>query len=137
MFPNLFGMIRQPWRCYTFRNISETFGNCHHIKALWIDLLLFQFIDQQGYKFTYGEAMRSPEQAELYAKEGKGIADSLHCKRLAIDINLFKDNVYLDKTEDYEFAGKYWDSLSPVNRWGGVFKRADGNHFERNELPSK
>lgn len=98
---------------------------------------LFKEINGLGYTFTYGEAMRSPEQAEIYAKEGKGIADSLHCKRLAIDINLFKDGVYLDKTEDYAEIGQYWESLHPTNRWGGRFKHADGNHFERNELPAK
>ena|ERR1700678_942172 len=106
-------------------------------------LELFKEIYGLGYTFTYGEAMRSPEQAALYAKEGKGIIDSLHCKRLAIDINLFRDGVYLDKTEDYAEIGKYWESLSPANRWGGRFHKKDGtlfpdsNHFERNELPIK
>jgi hypothetical protein len=100
-------------------------------------LELFKEIYGLGYTFTYGEAMRSAEQAEIYAKEGKGIADSLHCKRLAIDINLFRDGIYLDKTEDYVEIGKYWESLCPSNRWGGKFKRADGNHFERNDIASK
>ena len=40
-------------------------------------VLLFQYILEEGYTFTYGEAMRSAEQAEIYAKEGKGIADSI------------------------------------------------------------
>lgn len=98
---------------------------------------LFKFIHDYGYSFTYGEAMRSPEQAEIYAKQGKGIVDSLHCQRIAIDINIFdKNGSYLDKTDDYKKFGDYWESLSPVNRWGGVFKRADGNHFERNEKPA-
>ncbi len=101
--------------------------------------LLFKFIDESNLSFTYGEAMRSAEQAELYAKSGKGIEDSLHCKRLAIDINLFSQNgVYLDKTEDYKALGQFWENLSPSNRWGGNFKsRKDGNHFERNDKPSK
>jgi hypothetical protein len=98
---------------------------------------LFEFIHSLNYSFTYGEAMRSIEQAEIYAKEGKGIIDSLHCKRLAIDINIFDEQGnYLDKTESYKTFGTYWESLSPVNRWGGKFTRADGNHFERNERPS-
>jgi hypothetical protein len=101
--------------------------------------LLFEFIQEKGYKFTYGEAMRSPEQAEIYAKQGKGIADSLHCKRLAIDINLFNEkNEYLEDTESYKQFGVFWEHLSPTNRWGGTFKsRPDGNHFERNENPGK
>jgi hypothetical protein len=100
---------------------------------------LFQFIHSLNYSFTYGEAMRSPEQAEIYAKSGKGIADSLHCKRLAIDINIFNENgEYLEKTEQYQTFGRFWENLSPCNRWGGNFKsRKDGNHFERNDKSSK
>lgn len=94
---------------------------------------LIDHIFAKGYSCTFGEAWRSPEQAEIYAKSGKGILDSLHCKRLAIDLNLFDNNgIYLDKTESYRTFGEYWMKLSPTNRWGGTFKRADGNHFERN-----
>lgn len=100
-------------------------------------VLLFQYILDQGYTFTYGEAMRSLDQAAIYAKEGKGISDSYHCKRLAIDINLFKDGKYLEDEKDYEIFGLYWESLSPSNRNGRNFKRSDANHFERNQLPSK
>lgn len=95
---------------------------------------LIQFIFESGYFCTLGEAYRTPEQAEIYAKQGKGIKNSLHCQRLAIDINLFdaKDN-YLTETEDYRFFGEYWEQLAEGNRWGGRFKdRADGNHFESN-----
>ena len=100
-------------------------------------VLLFQYILEQGYTFTYGEAMRSAEQAELYAKEGKGIVDSLHCKRLAIDINLFKDGIYIVDVEQYKHFGLFWEHLNPKNRNGYAFKRPDSNHFERNEEPSK
>ncbi len=101
-------------------------------------VLLFQYIDEEGYSFTYGEAMRSPEQAEIYAKSGKGIKDSLHCKRLAIDINLFKDGIYLDDPKEYERFACFWEHLSPANRAGYNFKsRPDANHFERNDKPSK
>lgn len=102
-------------------------------------VLLFQYINEQGYSFTYGEAMRSPEQAEIYAKSGKGIKDSLHCKRLAIDINLFNEKgEYQDKPEAYEKFACFWEHLSPSNRAGYNFKsRPDANHFERNDKPSK
>jgi len=95
---------------------------------------LFMFIHQQGCGFTYGEAMRSAEQAAIYAKDGKGIADSLHCKRLAIDINIFnKNGKYMSDTKDYAIFGEFWESLHSDNRWGGRFHRADGNHFERKD----
>lgn len=96
---------------------------------------LIQFIFESGYTCTLGEAYRTKEQAEIYAKEGKGLATSLHCKRLAIDINLFKDGVYLTRTEDYEWLGDYWRALHPDNRWGGVGN--DGNHFSMSDDEKK
>lgn len=95
-------------------------------------------MEKQGFKYTFGEAMRSPEQAEIYAKSGKGICNSLHCQRLAIDINLFNEKgEFLDKSSDHAPFGKFWESLNPTNRWGGNFKeRADGNHYERNDRQS-
>lgn len=94
-------------------------------------------MENRGFKYTFGEAMRTPEQAEIYAKTGKGIKNSLHCKKLAIDINLFnKNNEYLQDTKDHEQFGIFWENLSPGNRWGGRFKRVDGNHYERNDKPS-
>ena len=97
---------------------------------------LINYIFLQGYSCTIGEVFRTPEQAKLYAQVGKGIPNSLHCKRLAIDLNVFTlDGRYLDKTEDYELFGRYWESLDThYNRWGGRFSRLpDGNHFERKE----
>lgn len=92
---------------------------------------LIEYIYKQGYTCSLGEAFRTAEQAAIYAKEGKGIKDSLHCQRLAIDINIFSPaGEYLDQTSDYKVFGDYWESLNPLNRWGGVFSRADGNHFQ-------
>lgn len=94
---------------------------------------LIQYIFEQGYSATFGDAFRSEEQAALNAKKGIGIKDSLHCKRLAIDLNLFSPtNEYLTKAEDYHLFGAYWCHLDPKNRWGGDFKNGDANHFERN-----
>ena len=96
---------------------------------------LIAFIFIEGYGCTFGEAHRTVEQAIIYAHQGKGIADSLHCKRLAVDLNLFSpQGDYLQDTKSYEKFGLFWERLSPRNRWGGRFKRADGNHFERVEL---
>lgn len=93
--------------------------------------LLINYICFMGYNLTLGEIYRPKEQAQLYAKQGKGIIDSLHCKKLAVDINLFKNGEYLDKSEAYEFAGKYWEKLDPLNRWGGRWEKLpDGCHFE-------
>lgn len=94
---------------------------------------LIEYIYAQGYSCSLGEAWRSPEQAALYAKEGKGIVDSLHCDRLAIDLNLFSPSgVFLSNVADYSSFGAYWETLDPHNRWGGRFKRVDADHFEYN-----
>ena len=96
---------------------------------------LLSHMESQGYSFTFGDAYRAPELAELYAKEGKGILNSLHTKRLAVDINLFdKSGTFLSETKDHASFGAYWESLHPTNRWGGKFKRVDGNHYERNDM---
>ena len=93
--------------------------------------LLIAFIYDNDCSCTLGEAFRTVAQAELYAKQGIGIRDSLHCDRLAIDLNIFSPHgYYWDDTEHYKIFGYYWKSLSPYNKWGGDFKKADGNHFE-------
>ncbi|WYW97583.1 M15 family metallopeptidase [Proteus vulgaris] len=90
---------------------------------------LITFAQQNGYKLTFGEAYRTPEQALLNEKKGSGISNSLHTQRLAVDFNLFDANgKYLTATSDYKELGEYWESLG--GSWGGRFKtRPDGNHF--------
>jgi D-alanyl-D-alanine carboxypeptidase len=78
---------------------------------------------------TWGEAYRTPEQAALNAQSGKGIANSLHTKRLAVDINFFIDGIYQTDSAAYQVLGTYWKSLNPLCRWGGDFSKPDGNHF--------
>ena len=86
---------------------------------------LITWTEENGYELSLGEAYRPPELAELYAKQGKGIKNSLHTQRLAIDLNLFRDGKYLSSTSDHEPLGVYWESLG--GSWGGRFN--DGNHY--------
>lgn len=91
---------------------------------------LIQWLESNGYELTFGEAWRTPEMAKLYEQRGQGISNSLHKIRLAIDINLFVQGKWLDKSEDYKPAGEYWESLSTglyTCCWGGRF--GDGVHF--------
>jgi hypothetical protein len=78
-----------------------------------------------GFELTFAEAYRTPEQAALNAKAGKGISNSLHLDRLAVDFNLFKDGAFLTSTEDHRPLGEYWESIGGT--WGGRFN--DGNHY--------
>ncbi len=78
-----------------------------------------------GYQMTFAEAYRPPDVAKLYAKEGRGIANSLHCQRLAVDFNIFKDGKLLTNGKDFEDLGEYFESIGGT--WGGRFN--DGGHF--------
>jgi len=80
--------------------------------------LLTLHAEQMGYEVTLGTG---------YLKPGIGFRKkwSLHRKRLAQDLNVFKDGVYLRKTEELTELGLYWESTGGT--WGGRFQ--DGNHF--------
>ncbi|BEM39432.1 MULTISPECIES: M15 family metallopeptidase [Serratia] len=89
---------------------------------------LIYWADERGYRLTFGEAYRTPEQAARNAKTGAGIANSLHTQRLAVDFNLFINGQYQTQTEAYLPLGEFWESIG--GSWGGRFKsRPDGNHF--------
>lgn len=91
---------------------------------------LIEYAYQAGYELTFGDAYRDPRLAELNAQEGKGIKNSLHTQRLAVDFNLFKDGHWLQESEDFRVLGEFWESLDDDCRWGGRFlPRPDGNHF--------
>ncbi len=82
---------------------------------------LLGFIHDNGYECTFGDAFRDD-------RVPYGHRNSLHRKRLAVDINLFRDGVYLTSTEDHTPLGAFWTNLHPANRWGGLDGK-DGNHY--------
>lgn len=89
---------------------------------------LIDWAHLNGYEITFGDAYRSPRVfGDVGVKQGYGRASSLHKQRLAIDLNLFKDGKYLQKTEDHKPLGEFWESLHPLCSWGGRFN--DGNHY--------
>lgn len=92
---------------------------------LFADLVLWA--TAQGYELTFGEAWRPKITANAYKNQGRGISNSNHLRRLAIDVNLFKDGKWLTQTEDHRPLGEYWESLHTLARWGGRF--GDGNHY--------
>jgi hypothetical protein len=109
-------------------------------QSLFVRLVadLIRYGTERGFEFTFGDAYRSPEQAAAYAEAHKGIRNSLHSDRLAIDLNLFRGGDYLSDSAAYEPLGKYWKSLHPDARWGGDFiERKDGNHFSLTDRPGR
>lgn len=100
--------------------------------------LVPRLIDQAialGYEVTLGECYRTPEQARWNAEHNLGIQNSLHIDRLAIDLNLFRDGVFLTKTEDYLPLGQWWEGQHSLCAWGGRFlSRPDGDHFSMTYL---
>lgn len=108
--------------------MNETLGQRQR-RFLPMVAKLIDYAYAQGYELTAGELYRTPEQAALNAAKGSGIAHSLHTQRLAIDLQLFKEGVYLTDSAAYEPLGIVWESLDPDACWGGRFKSVDADHF--------
>jgi hypothetical protein len=86
--------------------------------------MLIGWCYRHGYELTFAEAYRPPELAELYAKQGRGIKNSLHTERLAIDFNLFYNGVYQTSPVSYAPLHDYWDTIGGAKRI-----EKDMNHF--------
>jgi hypothetical protein len=81
-----------------------------------------------GYEVTLGDAYRDPRVFGVMGTKvgfAYGQINSCHKLRLAIDLNLFKDGVFLETTEDHRLLGEYWESVG--GSWGGRFN--DANHY--------
>ena len=101
-------------------------------------LILFGY--DNGFEFSIGEVQRTTEQQQIYVSTGKSkTMDSKHLKKCAGDLNPFLDGRLTYKFEDLKILGDYWESLDPLNRWGGDWNKndikdgwLDTPHFERN-----
>lgn len=95
---------------------------------------LIQHATAQGWTITGGELFRTLEQQQIHVQAGRSkTMNSQHMKRLAIDLNFFKDGKLVWDKNAIAPLGSYWESLHPSNRWGGNFKSlVDVPHFERN-----
>ena len=99
-------------------------------QRLFVKLLprLIDFAYEQGYELTVGDAFRDHRlHGAPGVKMGYGHPNSNHKNRLAIDLNLFKNGVFLQATTDHTPLGEFWEKLHQLCRWGGRFN--DGNHY--------
>ena len=89
---------------------------------------------KRGFVVTSGELLRTVEQQKLYVQTGRSkTMNSNHLKKLAGDLNFFKEGKYICSVEEIKELGTYWESLHPKNRWGGNFSKfKDVPHFEMN-----
>lgn len=79
-----------------------------------------------GYEVTLGDAYRDPRvHGAIGVRMGYGHPKSCHKLRLAIDLNLFKDGIFLQTTNDHKELGEWWESQGGT--WGGRFN--DANHY--------
>ena len=85
---------------------------------------------KQRLTVTLGEVERPGMLADLYAKMGRGVRNSQHLDRLAVDLRLYVSGQYQTETPAYARLGAQWKKLDKRARWGGDFPKPDGNHFE-------
>ena len=88
---------------------------------------LLVYIHLKGYQVRLGDLWGRETDRNLNGSRTHKVG-SQHFKRLAVDINLFKDGVFMSKTEHHKIFGEFWESLHPNCRWGGRYM--DGNHYE-------
>ena len=87
-----------------------------------------------GFLVTGGELWRTEDQQKIYLETGRSkTMSSNHLKRLAIDLNFFRDGDLSMGKEVLQGLGDFWESLDEQNRWGGNWQFYDGGHFERRE----
>lgn len=62
---------------------------------------------EMGYEVTFGDTFRDPRVfGQIGEKKGYGHPKSAHKQRMAIDLNIFKDGVFLGTTEDHRPLGE-------------------------------
>ena len=92
---------------------------------------LLTYATRTGQPVILAEAFRTAYQAKEYARTGKGIKNSAHCKKLAVDLFRYEDGTIIWRRNAYYDLGKYWKGLRVGNVWGGDWKRRDCVHFSR------
>jgi len=88
------------------------------------------WIYTQGWSVRIGEVYRPPFTAREYARTGRGIINSVHTKKCAVDLFLSLDGVSVTwRNEDYAPLAEKWESLHDLARAGHYFRNRDSVHF--------
>ncbi len=83
--------------------------------------LLILYAYELGFEITIGD---------VWAKSGHSYR-SFHYKKLAVDLNLFRNGRYLKSVKSHEPLGLFWESLNGT--WGGRWPSGDANHYSYGE----
>ena len=82
--------------------------------------LLFQYAHFHGYEIRIGDCFRDPRvHGDVGTKMAYGHKDSCHKLKLAIDVNLMKDGVYLEgqaAKDGHNFLHDFWNMLGGASR---------------------
>jgi len=108
-----------------------TLGEAQRAFTFQVGYLILQAYSM-GFEISLGDAYRDPRVFGGFGEQlGYGRAQSNHKRRLAIDLNLFRDGRFLTKTEDHLPLGEWWENrgedVGLALAWGGRFN--DGNHY--------
>ena len=102
--------------------------------ATWTDdMLAIELGELSEIDFTVVEGIRTKERQVELVKQGKSkTMNSMHLKRLAIDLNFFVDGELVYDHPKVIELGTYWESLDSKNQWGGFWTTfRDYPHFQR------
>ena len=109
-----------------------------HQEAFMADVtLLLAEGHRLGYKCRGKELLRTPEMQAIHVKTGASkTMNSMHLKGCAIDLYWFEESGNMVFPPE---LGKFWESLSVENRYGGNFDKdwskednfKDAPHYER------
>jgi len=92
---------------------------------------LIAFVYAAGFRIDLGRGM-SARHSRLSGMRSTTQASSIACIATGspVDLQLFKDGVYLTDPAAYKIRGEYWKTLDPSCRWGGDFTTVDADHFQ-------
>ena len=99
-----------------------------------VDLMsLIRWLYEEGCEVSIGEVQRPVEMQAIYYKTGRSkTMDSMHLRKCAADLFIFRRGTLLTTKGELQFAGNKWESMSAANQWGGNWNSfKDLPHFQR------
>lgn len=105
---------------------ERTLGQLQREFSLCLAKLILHIYDS-GYQVSMAEGYVADTDRKDGDYDGPHRHDGGHYKRIAQDLNVFKDGVWLSKGTEpiWRQLGKFWEAIHPDARWDPT----DPNHF--------